>query len=209
MDIAERTRRRDQVLASVTRRSVATSVSEAFSPLLVDAVLLIAIAFHRAPSLVNALEWAFLAIGFVSVVPMLIIRYGVQRRRLSDRHVSIRQQRPLPIALAILSIAVGLATLVVIHAPRELLAVVVAMLVGLLISLIVTLVWKISLHTGTLAGAIVILVLALSPTFAGLFPLVVLVGGARVELGSHSPLQVSIGAALGVIVAGVVFSLLR
>jgi membrane-associated phospholipid phosphatase len=94
-----------------------------------------------------------------------------------------------------------LVVLVLLHASRELLAVLVAMLVGLTISLLITLVWKVSLHTATLAGAIAILAL--------LLPLVVFVGWARMKLGSHSPLQASVGAGLGVVVASVVFVLLR
>lgn len=209
MELTDWARRRNRVAGALTRPSIAGVVSEVFSPLLVDALLLLAIAFHRATSLALALEWAFVAVAFVSALPMLIILQGVRRRRLTDRHVSVREQRPLPIALAILSIVIGLIALVAIHASRELLAVLVAMLVGLTLSLLITLVWKISLHTATLAGAIAILALAFSPALALLFPLVALVGWARVELGSHNPLQVGVGAGIGVIVATIVFVLLR
>jgi hypothetical protein len=157
----------------------------------------------------RALLWAIPAVGFVSVSPSLIIYYGVRRRRYTDRHGSVRDQRPLPILLTLLSIAAGLVALVILHASRELLAVLVAMLVGLTISLLITLRWKISLHTGTLAGAIAILALAFSPVVVILFPLVALVGWARVKDGSHSPWQVGVGAGLGVIVATVIFVLLR
>jgi hypothetical protein len=197
------------VVASVNSRSLAQLTSEIFSPLQVDAVLLLSIVLHGATSLLQALLWAGLAIGFVSVIPALVIFHGVRRRKFTDRHVSVREQRPLPILLALVSIFAGLSALLAIHASRELLAVLVAMLVGLTISLLITLVWKISLHTATLAGAIAIFALALSPVLVVLFPLVALVGWARVKLGSHSSLQAGVGAGMGIIVASVIFVLLR
>jgi membrane-associated phospholipid phosphatase len=140
---------------------------------------------------------------------MAIIVVGVRRNRLSDRHVRVREQRPGLILLALLSITVGLLALVVMHASRELLALLAAMLVGLVVTLIVTLFWKVSLHTSTFAGAVTILVLAFGPVFALLYPLVVVIGWARVELGDHRPSQVTIGAVLGIVVAATVFSGLR
>ena len=180
-----------------------------FSPLLVNAVLLFVIALHRAPSLVVGLKWAAIAITFVTLIPQAIIVLGVRRNRLSDRHVRVRAQRPVLIILALLSIVVGLGILVALHASRELLALLVAMLVGLVVTLLVTLFWKVSLHTSTFAGAVTILVLAFGPASAILYPVVIFIGWARVELGDHRPSQVGTGVLLGIVIASAVFSTLR
>src|SRR4029077_20523673 len=108
-------------------------------PLLVNAVLLFVIALHRAPSLAIGLEWAAIAIAFVTLIPQAIILTGVRRNRLSDRHFRVREQRPGLIILALVSIVVGLGILVVLHASRDLLALLTAMLVGLVVTLLVTL----------------------------------------------------------------------
>ncbi len=189
--------------------TVARGVSEAFSPLLVNAVLLFVIALHRAPSLVVGLTWAAIAIAFVTLIPQAIIELGVRRNRLSDRHVRVRAQRPGLIALALLSVVAGLGILAALHASRELLALLAAMLAGLVVTLLVTLFWKVSLHTSTFAGAVTILVLAFGPVLAILYPVVILIGWARVELGDHRPSQVAIGATLGIVIAAGVFPALR
>lgn len=209
MDVQERTSRRNDVARRLSIPAIARGVSEVFSPLLVDAVLLFVIALHRAPALVLGLEWAAIAIAFVTLIPLGIIAIGVRRNRLSDHHVRVRQQRPVLIILALISIVAGLGILVTMHASRELLALLAAMLVGLVVTLVVTLFWKVSLHTSTFAGAVTILVLALGPSFAVLYPLVILIGWARVEIGDHSPSQVGLGAVLGFVVAATVFSAFR
>lgn len=194
---------------TLSRHSAARGVSEAFSPLLVDALLLFAIALHRAPTLATGLEWGAIAITFVTLIPLGIIAAGIRRNRLSDHHVRVREQRPVLIVLALLSIIVGLAILVALHASRELLALLATMLVGLVVTLLVTLFWKVSLHTSTFAGAVTILVLAFSPYFALLYPLVIVIGWARVVIGDHSPRQVGIGAVLGIVIAAIVFPAFR
>jgi hypothetical protein len=171
--------------------------------------MLYAIALHRAPSLVVGLVWAAIAVAFVALIPQAIIVLGVRRNRLSDRHVRVREQRPGLIVLALLSVVAGLGILLALHASRELLALLAAMLVGLVVTLLITLHWKVSLHTSTFAGAVTILVLAFGPIFAVLYPLVMLIGWARVQLTDHSLRQVGAGAALGVVVAAMVFSALR
>ena len=188
---------------------VARGVSEVFSPLLVNAVLLFVIALHRAPTPVRGLEWAAIAITFVTLIPQAIIVLGVRRNRLSDRHVRVRAQRPGLIAIALFSIIVGLGILVALQASRELLALLAAMLVGLVVTLLVTLFWKVSLHTSTFAGAVTILVLAFGPIFALAYPLVILIGWARVKVSDHSPSQAATGAVLGLVVAATVFPIFR
>ena len=209
MAVKERARRRSDVARPLSGHVVARGVSEVFSPLLVNAVLLFVIALHRAPSLVVGLKWAAIAITFVTLIPQAIIVLGVRRNRLSDRHVRVRAQRPVLIVLALLSIVVGLGILAALHASRELLALLAAMLVGLVVTLLVTLFWKVSLHTSTFAGAVTILVIAFGPVFALLYPLIVLIGWARVELGDHSLAQVIAGMVLGTVVAESVFTFLR
>ena len=134
---------------------------------------------------------------------------GVRRRQFTDHHVRLREQRPIAFLVGITSLLVGLALMVLLGAPRELVALVAAMGVGLIVSLLVTLLWKISVHVAVVAGAVTILVLVFGPVLVAAGPLVVLVGWARVEVGDHTPLQVLAGSVLGATVAAVVFELLR
>jgi membrane-associated phospholipid phosphatase len=154
-------------------------------------------------------RWGLIAALFAGLVPMAYIVGQVRRRRLSDHHVGVREQRRLPLLVGILSVLLGIGVLVLGEAPRELVALVAAMAVGLAASLLVTLAWKISIHVAVVAGAVVILVLVFGPAALSLVPLVVLVGWARVVMQDHTPAQTLAGAALGALVAASVFSLLR
>lgn len=191
------------------RRQIARLVTEALAPAPLSAVLLLLVAWHSAPTGGEAVLWGLVSILFASLIPISYVLGGVRRRRLSDHHVGIRQQRPLPLLVGIASLLTGLVLLSLLGAPRLLVALVAAMAVGLVVALAITLVWKMSIHTAVAAGAVVILVLVFGPAFLLLMSLVALAGWSRVELGDHTPLQVAVGAGVGALVAATVFPLLR
>jgi membrane-associated phospholipid phosphatase len=200
--------RRTQPTASFSR-SAARLLTEGLAPAPVAGVLLLLVSWHSSSSIGSALLWGLTAVVCAAVIPMAYIIRGVRRRRITDRHVRLRQQRPLPLMVGIVSVLVGISVLMFGHAPRELVALVAAMGVGLSSSLLVTLRWKISIHVAVVAGAVVILVLVFGPTCLVLVPLVAGVGWARVVLGDHTLSQSAAGSILGAVVAAAVFSALR
>ena len=134
--------------------------------------------------------------------------WGSGGRKLSDRHVAIRNQRHLPLAVSIGFVLVGLLVLKIGGAPDPLVALVAAMEAGLATSLLVTLFWKVSVHAAVVAGAEAILVLDFGPWLLVFTPIVLLVAWARVQLGHHTIAQVAAGVALGAAVAIGVFTAL-
>ncbi len=184
-------------------------ITELLAPVPVATILLFVVAWHSTHSLARALVWGGISALFATLVPLLYLLRGVRRRQFTDRHVRVREQRPLAFLVGTASLLIGLELMVELGAPRELLALVAAMGVGLIISLLVTLLWKISVHVAVVAGAVVILVLVFGPALLVLGPMLVLVGWARVEMGDHTPAQVIAGSGLGAAVAAVVFILLR
>lgn len=193
----------------MTRLRLARLVTEVLAPAPVAAALLLLITWHSTSSLFEAAWWGFLTVLFTVLIPLLYLVYGVRRHRFTDHHVRIREQRPLPLGVAIVSVLVDVALLMIFEAPRELLALVVAMAVGLGISTAVTLVWKISIHVAVVAGTVTILILVFGPLLLLLCPLIVLVGWARVEVSDHTLAQVIAGAGLGAVVAATVFVMVR
>lgn len=149
------------------------------------------------------------AVSFASLLPVLNIVRGVRRRHLSDHHVRIREQRPLPLLVGALSVVVGTALLALLHGPRDLVALIGAMAAGLLTSLLAILFWKIPVHFAVAAGAVVILALVFGPQLLILTALVTLIGWARVELRDHTVAQLVAGVVQGAVVAALVFQLLR
>jgi membrane-associated phospholipid phosphatase len=99
--------------------------------------------------------------------------------------------------------------LLALDAPRQLVALVVAMLAGLAATLVVTLWWKLSLHTAAAGGTVAILALTFGPTLTLALPVVAVVAWSRVRLGDHTPAQTLASAALGGLVATIVFIALR
>ncbi len=193
----------------MSRERLARLVTEVLAPAPTVAGLSLVVAWRSAPTAAEAVQWGLLASLFASVIPFLFILRGVMRRRLTDHHVRLREQRPIPLLVGSVSVLIGLGALAWWGAPREMVALVAAMLVGLVTSMLVTLFWKLSIHSGVSAGALVILVLVFGRGLLALTPLVGLVGWARVASGDHDVGQVLAGAALGMTVAGVVFSLLH
>jgi hypothetical protein len=156
-----------------------------------------------------ALRWLVPSLLFGSLLPVLYLGYQVHRRRLSDIHIRVRAQRPIPLLVGLSSVLVGLTLLVILGASRELLAVIGAMAAGLVVALLTSLIWKLSVHTGAVAGTVVVLALIFGPAAFVLALLAGAVAWARVEVGDHTPAQVIVGGAIGTIVAGIVFPLLR
>jgi len=180
-------------------------------PRLIDALILYDLDFRLYRRVVEIRDGILGGVSalFATLVPLLYLLRGVRRRQFTDHHVRLREQRPLAFLVGIASLLIGLALMVVLGAPRQLLALIAAMGVGLIVSLLVTLLWKISVHVAVVAGAVVILVLVFGPLLLVLAPLVALVGWARVEVADHTPAQVIAGSGLGAAVAAVVFILLR
>src|SRR5439155_24010028 len=168
------------------RRRIARTITEVFAPAPTVAALLVVVSWHSAATAEDALRWAVVSVVFASLIPLAYIIRGVRQQRLSDHHVSVREQRPVVLLFGIGSVLVGVAALVYLGAPRELVALVGAMAVGLLSSMLVTLFWKISVHSAVIAGTMVTLILVFGPPLIAFGLVVALVAWARVVLGDHT-----------------------
>lgn len=209
MTITTRRRRHAPLDSSRPGRRLARLITELLAPAYTAGALLVVVAFHSAPSAAVALRWLVPSLLFGSLLPVLYLAHQVRRQRLSDIHLRVREQRPVPLLVGLTSVLVGLGLLVGLGASRELLAVIGAMAAGLIVAMLTSLAWKLSVHTGAVAGTVVILALIFGPAALALAALAAAVGWARVEVGDHTPAQVVAGGAIGTIVAGIVFPLLR
>ncbi|GAA4209650.1 hypothetical protein GCM10022252_76470 [Streptosporangium oxazolinicum] len=168
------------------------------------------------PPVVGALAagWAGAAWGAgVSAVcggvPAAVIAVGVWRGRLDSRHIVERRSRFKPMLAALAAVLVTLLVLVLADGePVELTAMVVVMLGWLAVLGPITLLWKISFHTSTAAGVVVVLayVLPAVVTLAVGAVLVAVIGWARVRISHHTLAQAVAGAAAGAGVAWAVFT---
>ncbi|MEV4611927.1 hypothetical protein AB0K43_04905 [Kitasatospora sp. NPDC049258] len=151
------------------------------------------------------LGWAVFAALFAAVIPTWFIRHGMRRGRIEDRHVGRRQRRLVVLPFVMLSVLTSLVTLVLLDAPADMTAMVLAMFASLVPLLLVTVWWKISVHTAVTSGAIICVAIALGPWWLLAYPLVPLVGWSRVLLRDHTPAQTVAGSVVGALTAGLVF----
>ncbi|WTW98446.1 hypothetical protein OG216_36185 [Streptomycetaceae bacterium NBC_01309] len=190
------------------RTRAARVVTEVFAPAVLVPVVLLAVGWHSTRSLAGV-GWGLLGTLFCGVLPVAFVVYGVRRGYWTDHHIRIRRQRAVPIVVTAGSVGVGLTALVWAGAPRDVVALVVAMLAGLAVALAVTALWKISVHTAVAGGTVSVLVLTYGSAVALATPLVALIGWSRVELRDHTPMQALVGGFVGASVAAMVFTLAR
>ncbi|MFI6065553.1 phosphatase PAP2 family protein [Micromonospora sp. NPDC051227] len=188
---------------------IARLVTEVTAPAVLVSLLIITVSWHSASRPGQGLVWGLLATLFVTGIPFAYIVGGVRRGRLTDHHVGRREQRRAPLLVGLGSVAAGLALLAVLGAPRPVLALAVSGLVGLVVAVSVSHWWKMSIHSAVAAGTLVILMLTFGTRLVVAVPLLAVVGWSRVRLRDHTVAQVLTGAALGALIAAVIFGLLR
>jgi membrane-associated phospholipid phosphatase len=189
------------------RVRMAKAITDVLAPGHLVIALLLLIGWHSTNSL-SGVAWGLLAAFFCGIIPLAIIRLGVRRGKLTDKHIRVRKQRIIPLIATLASVVTGIAMLHVLHAPREVFALVIAMLVGLASSLAVTVWWQISVHNAVVGGTVMILLLAYGPALLPAVLFILAVGWSRRVLKAHTMAQLICGTALGSI-AALVFTVLR
>jgi hypothetical protein len=186
-------------------------VSNVANPLFVALPFFLLISFYTSPDVLHALLWWVIAVGGISVAPLLFIQQGVRKGKLSDHHVSVREQRFFPLLFGLGCMVISFVLLYSLKAPRVLVATVVAVVAAIFISLLITQVgkWKISLHLVGIAGAVTVCVLLWGPFMLLLSPLVILVGWARWQVHAHTLPQAIAGTVLAIVVTLGAFGLFR
>jgi membrane-associated phospholipid phosphatase len=188
---------------------VARLVGELLSPPPIIVGLALIVAWDSSPTPGMAIVWGGIAAVFASVLPYAIILGGVRRGRLSDKNISLREERIRFGVVAITSILIGLAVLAAFDAPAELVALLASIVVGVACGWVITLWWKISVHAAIAAGAATVLMLVLGPALLAAWPLVGVIAWSRVQVGDHTAGQVIAGVALGIAVNATIFPALR
>jgi hypothetical protein len=188
----------------LARVGTARAVTEIFAPAWLVAALLLVLGWHSGDPALGGV-----AALFESIFPFVYVLSLVRRGRLSDRHIGERSQRLAPLLVAFGSVVLGAVLLVLLDAPRSLLAGVAAGGVGLLVAAAVNHWWKMSVHTAVAAGSCAILAIVFGPALLMATPLVALVGWSRVRLGDHTVAQAIVGAVVGAVVAASIFAVLR
>ena len=169
----------------------------------------VAISIDRSDDLVQGIISSAVAILASVVVPMVIIMYFSWRYGNSDKlDVERREDRYIPLLAGIAGYIIGAVLLYILDAPWMVTVLMICYAVVTAAILLVTLRWKISIHTCGVMGPTMALAIAFWPY--GLLYMLLLppIVWSRYVLKKHTPLQLAMGAILGVALTAVLFWLL-
>jgi len=187
------------------KETAARLITNIINPFLVSFAVIVPLAFEGADSTGAALKWAGIALAF-SVLPVLATVLCLVRRKMLDGvFANPRRQRTIVYIVACVLAGAGYGLLWYLGAPVALVATFAAGLASIAIFMAVNLLWKISLHTAFIAGAVTILVVVYGAMAAWTVPLLFPVAWARAVLKQHTPAQTVAGAALAVAIVLAVF----
>ena len=193
----------------VRPRGWAKFVTDTLSPAHFVIALPPIIGWHATYPRLSGLTWGLFCAGLAGGVPYAFVIHAVLRRKVSDIHIRRRQDRYVPILVALAAMGLCLTILVVGSAPRVLIALLASLLSTIVAGGVVTLRWQISGHAAAAAGSIGICALCFGTWVLALSPLVVLICAARLVLRDHTLWQLVAGVALGGILSPLVMLALR
>ena len=185
---------------------LAAVVNEVSSPILANPLVSIAIGAST-----GSWRWTALLTVFTGLLPAGVIFGALAVRRISDHHVTDRDERPLIMAAILSSLVLGLVVCLAGDAPGPVTAVDAAMLATLSVLAVITITarWKVSVHSAVWAGIAAMLALTFGP-WALLSALAVpVVVWGRVHVRDHTLAQALVGATTGALVAGITFALIH
>ena len=188
-----------------SRERIAGIISEISNPLFIALPTFLIIALRTAPDILHALLWWIVTVIGISVAPLLFILSGVRRGLFSDHHVSIREQRFIPLFFGIGCMVIAFILLYFLGASHILTATITSVIVACAIAVVITKFTKISLHLVGMAGAVTVFVLLFGPLFLLLLPLILLVGWARWLVQAHTIPQAFAGTFLATSVTIITF----
>jgi hypothetical protein len=193
----------------VRPRGWAKTVTDVLSPAHFVIALPPVIGWHATQPSLTGLAWGLFCAGLAGGVPYGFVIHAVLRRRVSDIHIRTRQERYVPILVALGAMGLCLAALVLGSAPRALTALLASLLATILVGGVITLRWQISGHAAAAAGSLGICALCFGPWLLVLSPLVVLICAARLVLRDHTAGQLVAGVALGGVLSPLVMIAVR
>lgn len=182
-------------------------VSDVLSPPVIWALLAFPVAYHADGGQGNALVYALVYGTMVCWLPVLYIAWNVRNGNITDLHMKVREERIRPFIVTIAGSTVALALLIAINAPRLMPMFTLFTLIQLGLMTLITVVWQISIHAMSITGAVVAAgaMFGVGPALV-LFPLVPLVGAARIKLGRHTLSQILAGAGVGALMTVLLFT---
>ena len=139
-----------------------------------------------------------ISIIFASVLPLAITLYWAKKLN-TDKDISNREDRFVPLIVGILSYLVGFAIALTLGVSNFLTVLILCYAVNTFIVLLITYKWKISIHTTGLTGPVAALIMLLGPLGAIVGLLYPVLIWSRFTLKKHTMAQAIAGGVFGLV----------
>jgi membrane-associated phospholipid phosphatase len=153
----------------------------------------------------RGIGWALLCIALLVMPPTMLFFYRMRRGAYSDDDISLREQRTGLYVFSLGSIVLVTLALYALSVPAIFLRLIGAAIGIIVVCMLINFVWKISVHSATIATLAMLSTKLLPPLGVALWLVALAVGWARIRTGNHTMAQVLAGwavAVAGVLVAG-------
>lgn len=188
---------------------LARGITNTLSPHWLAIMVLGGVSYYSSANLAKFAQWWLLSSLFLSILPWALLARGVRSGRWDDMYFRRREQRMGPLLFTSGAVVAGFAMLYLLGAPHPFKVVLSATVVGLIVGGITLRFWKLSIHTASIAGAVIITLILFGVKFAPLIALIPLVGWARIRLAHHTLGEVIGGGIMGVAIGYGVLSAMQ
>ena len=144
----------------------------------------------------NIFNLLIITIFFGCILPLVGVVALLKMNLISDFYAPNRDERFIPFLITIFSYLLGTIYLILLQAPGPITALMACYLLNGIVLALITLKWKISIHASGITSPVTALVYLLGARLLPLFILLLPVIWARLELGAHSRMQLTVGAIL-------------
>jgi len=188
---------------------VARVISDLLNPAVVGIFITGVLAARIVHPLPRAMVWFSATVLITTLPPVGYIVYLVKTGYLSDFHMPQREKRVRPVSAIFIWLAFSVLILLAIRAPAGMVFLAASAVVEVALLGAVTFRWKISFHSATIMAAAIATLFLRSKLAWGVWPLVFVIGWARLRLRRHTPMQVLAGYLAGALVAAGAFYVLQ
>ena len=191
-------------------RGVAKIVSNVLHPYVVLSLVVAIIAYQQSPSLITWAKWTAVALLSAYIFPIVYMRVKVAILVHStgthvDLHSFFREQ---PNEMAIIACIFGIPSATILYflnCPVDIIATLVGVAAATLLIALINRAYRASFHLALFTSAMVPLTIIFGLPSLAAVPFIFLLGASRYYLGAHTPLQLTAGFLLGLMVGIAVF----
>jgi membrane-associated phospholipid phosphatase len=173
--------------------ALARWLSIVFNPLFAGVAAYLVVGFYAPAGGANGPVWAGAALVLQVIPPLMFYLVQLRRGAFSDPDVSVREERNQLYVIGSASVLLALAAMVLLGAPRPLVALSVGTLALGVTCGLINLSWKISMHAAGMGSLATVALLYAGTLGLVLWAIGAVVGWARVRTRNHTPLQVLAG----------------